>query len=146
MVISKKVAAIGAAGIVALGGAGLYAGSMTVTAPGTLGAGAVDIQASCASAATITPGEAAWVAGNQQFEFTTLIVDYTAGAGTCLAQEATVNIYDKSDGSVLRANTTPYVIQAGDVTATAFTVTLSAGVDASISPDDYSYGLIIQAP
>lgn len=146
MVISKKVAAIGAAGIVALGGAGLYAGSLTVTAPGALGAGSVAIQASCASAAAITPGASTWNPATEAFEFSTLVVDYTVGSGSCLNQEATVNVYNTTNGSELSTNATPYPIDADDVTATAFTVTLDDPVDASINPSTFSYGLLIQAP
>jgi len=145
MAISKKVAAVGAAGIVALGGAGLYAGSLAVTAPGALGAGSVAVQASCASAATIVPGTSAWNVETEKFVFTTLVVDYTAGDTSCLNQLAKVNVYADLNGAELSTNAGTYAIQAADVTDTAFTVTIPA-VAADIAAADYKYGLLIQAP
>lgn len=146
MAISKKVAAIGAAGIVAIGGAGLYAGSLGLTAAGSLGAGTTTIQASCASAAVITPGASTWNTTDQKYEFSTLKVSYTATGTTCLNQLAKVNIYATTGGAELRTNTSAYAIDATDVTNSYFVVPLASPVDAGIDEAAYNYGLVIQAP
>lgn len=148
MAISKKVAAIGAAGIVALGGAGLYAGSLTVTAPGALGAGSAQIQASCATSATIVPSNPVWLdtataAPNPAgYYFDELTVNLTALATACDNQFVTANVYDDTDGTELSTNAA--AVEIDDVNANpVVTVPLDDPVAADIDPNDYRYGLLV---
>lgn len=148
MFISKKVAAIGAAGIVALGGAGLYAGSMTVSTTGTLGAGSVAVQASCTSTVNITPGEATWNETALAYTYSSVSV-VLAGDHTCDGLVATVNVYDDTSGAQEGVGT--YTI-VGDEAADTFEVdleippalTLPAQIDAGLPTGDYQYGIVIQ--
>ena len=140
----NKFLALGAAGVVAVGGAGLYAGVLATTTTGLVGAGTVALQASCASAATITPGAATWDTTTDQYMYTAVTVDYTAGAATCEGQKATVNVHLTSDGSIVSTNATPHTVSAGEATATAFSVTLDTKVPANIDASLNGYGLVIQ--
>lgn len=144
MSINMKFIALGSAGVVALAGAGVYAGTLTPsTGTAKSGAGAVVLQASCATAATITPGAATWNATSKKYEYTTLTVtgDDLANCGT---QKATLNVHKLSDGSELAKTASAHTITSGEATAKSFTVTLDAGVDAGITAADYNYGLVIQ--
>ncbi len=136
--------AAGAAGVLAIGGAGLYAGALATTTPGGVGSGAVALQASCASAATITPDAAVWVAGEQKWKYPTATVTYTANS-TCVDQEATVNVYAADDGVALNTAAV-HAITPDENTAGSFQVTFDGtGVDAAIVAADYKYGLVIQS-
>ena len=80
MAAKWKFLAAGSAAVVAIGGAGLYAGALSVSSSGLSGAGSVALQASCATAATVTPGAAPWNATVQKFTYTTVSVAYTEGS------------------------------------------------------------------
>ncbi len=144
---SKFIAAgaAGAAGVVAIGGAGLYAGVLGVTTAGTVGSGSVALQASCASTATIAPGLASWDESSQKYMYTTATVDYTAGGVTCAGQKATVNVYNNTTGApLITANT--YTIDATDAGVTRFVVTFpDSGVDSGVDAAVNDYGLVIQS-
>ena len=142
MSINMKFIALGSAGVVALAGAGVYAGTLTPTTTGKTGAGAVVLQSSCTAAATVTPQAATWNETSKKFEYTKLTI---AGTFTdCTGQKATANVYKLSDGSQLAKTASAHSITAGEVTAGSFEVTLDAGVDAGITAADYNYGLVIQ--
>lgn len=138
----KKFLAVGSAAVVGVAAAGVYAGTLTPSTSAKAGAGAVDVQASCTSAATLTPGASTWNPTTSKFEYTTMRV--TATLTSCTGQEATVNVYKVADGSEISTNASAYTITGGDVTAGYFTVTLDTGVDAGLVATDYKYGLVIQ--
>ncbi len=151
MELRKKFIAAGAAGVLAIGGAGLYAGVLTTTASGTAGAGSIELQASCASTALLNPSVAVWVPEDQEWKYLTATVTLNAGS-TCANQQASVNLYDNTNGVALNT-ATPKVISGAENTAGVFTVTFGTsddgvstlpGVDAALIADDYNYGLVIQ--
>lgn len=133
MAIGKKTAAIGAAGIIALGGAGLYAGSLTVSATGSIAAGGTTIQASCATGTiNVTPGAATWDATDSRYEYTTVTLTALTNDGLqgCNAKTASVTVYNTSNGSSVTSGTQLLASPANDDSAT---VTLGAGVNAGLS-------------
>ena len=93
----KKFLAVGSIAVVGVAAAGVYAGTLTPSTSAKAGAGAVDVQASCTSAATLTPGASTWNPTTSKFEYTTMRV--TATLTSCTGQEATVNVYKVADGS-----------------------------------------------
>ena len=141
MIIRGKLLAIGAAGVVALGGAGLYAGSLSVTASGTLGAGEVATEASClgSGSSDVTPGFATYNDSTGNYEYSQVTLDTTPQvASACDTKYATVTVID-SDNSIVAA-TNPTAISSD--TTGAMTFASSATVDAGAST--YSYAVVIQ--
>ncbi len=149
MAINKKFAAIGAAGIVALGGAGLYAGSLATSASGTLGSGTQGIQASCVvGTVNVAPGTITWDTTDERYEYSTLVL--TADFTGCVGGDATANVYNKSGGAIgavadgdsfASGTFTPLASPAND---SSITVTLSSGVDAGLVSADTGYGVLIE--
>lgn len=142
MSINMKFIALGSAGVVALAGAGLYAGTLTTTNTGQVGAGNVALQASCTSTAAVNPQAATWDATSKKFRYTKVNVSGTLT--NCTNQKATVNIYAIADGQVLSTNATPKTISSDEVTAGTFEVILDTPVDAAVVDTLYKYGLVIQ--
>ncbi len=151
MELKSKFMALGAAGVLAIGGAGLYAGALTTTTAGLVGSGSAALQASCASAAVVTPDTAVWDATAKAYMYKTATVTYTSELDACIAQVATVNVFDNGDGTELNV--------AGDVTIDAatsspnlFVVTFGTsdggavpGILGSIDATTYDYGIVIQS-
>lgn len=140
--------ALGAAGAVALGGAGLYASSLTATATGSLGAGETTAQASCATAVNVTAGLATYqttlvpVAASPGYGYNDVDVAITeANDGDCDAKKVMVTVYDQSSGdaSVIASSTGTVSDTVG--TAETVNVTFASYVAAS---DDLSYAVVIQ--
>ncbi len=157
MELRKKFIAAGAAGVLAIGGAGLYAGVLTTASDGDVGAGSVGLQASCASAAVIDPDEAVWDTVEQSWMYRTATVTYTTAADqACVGQVASVNVYDVLDGSELNVADPKVILEAEGLPgpgANSFVVTFGIstdgetsepGIDAAIVAGDYRYGLVIQ--
>jgi len=144
MAAKWKFLAAGSAAVVAIGGAGLYAGALSVSSSGLSGAGSVALQASCATAATVTPGAATWNATVQKFTYTTVSVAYTEGStDACSGQKLKVNVYATSGGAELSTGTAVTITDGSNGAAgTAFT--LSTAVDAGLATADYKYGVIFQ--
>lgn len=140
----NRILVVASAGLIAVAGTGLYAGVLTTTTSGKVGAGSVELQASCATAAVVAPGEATWNPATSKFEYTTLDVTYTAAADACSGQLVTAVVYKLSDGSSLSTNANAHEITAGESTAKAFSITLDTAVDAAIVATDYKYGLVFQ--
>ena len=141
---SRNGAVVAAAAAFAIGAAGLYAGVLSTTTAGKTGAGSTAVQASCATAAVITPGVSTWNSTSKKFEYDTLLVSYTSGSG-CEDQYATTNVYSTSTGSELTKNTTPHQITVGEDATSSFVVTLDDGVDAGMDETGFNYGLVIQS-
>ncbi len=158
MELRKKFIAAGAAGVLAIGGAGLYAGALGTQTFGTAGAGAVALQASCASAAVINPDTAVWDETEQLWMYRTATVTYTTAVNqACVGQNASVNVYDIGDGTELNiADVKPILAAEGlpGPGANSFVVTFGVstdgstepGVDAALVATAYNYGLVIQTP
>lgn len=157
MAAKWKFLAAGSAAVVAIGGAGLYAGSLSVTSTGTAGAGSAALQASCATSATVTPTEATWTASgvvpsqgspSAGYASTDVVVAWTSGsAGACVGQKLRVNVFDTSTGAAVTQNSSAYTIVSGDQTTTAgtTTITLASPVYAGLSTSAYKYGVVIQS-
>ena len=142
MSINMKFIALGSAGVVALAGAGVYAGTLTPTTSGNTGAGAVVLQSSCTAAANVAPQAATWNETSKKYEYTKLTI--TGTFTSCEGQKATVNVHKLSDGSQLAKTASPHTIAELEASGGSFEVTLDAGVDAGITPASYNYGLVIQ--
>jgi hypothetical protein len=139
----NKRSAIALAGVAAVGAGGLYAGSLSVSTPAKSGAGSVAIQASCTSAATVSPGAATYDSSLQKFAYSTVTV--SGSLSGCTYHEAAVTVYDIGSGAAISTSTTRHAISAAEVTAGEFPVTLATPVDAGISNSNYRYGLLIQS-
>ncbi len=145
-VASRRAGVIGvsALSLIALATLPVYAGVLTTTTPGDVGAGMVAFQASCASTAVINPDTAVWIAAEETWKYPTATVTYTANSN-CENQEATVNVYADADGTALNTAAVK-TITSGEVAALKFVVTFAGtGVDAAIVSADYKYGLVIQS-
>lgn len=145
MSINMKVLAIGSAGVVALAGAGLYAGSLAVsTSSNTFGAGDTFINASCTDAAVVTPAKAVWNSSLKKFTYATATV--TGDFSACEDETATLNVFNTGTGTA--SNTGTHVITSGEAIALgSFTVTFTTpaeAVDAGLPADTTKYGLLIQ--
>lgn len=140
MRMNKKVAALGAAGVIALAGAGLYAGVLSTTTEGTIGAGATDLQASCTDSATITAQEALWFEDSKLWEFggVSVWVDSTT---KCADQYVDLVVYNAEDGSVTRKAASRVKINDGQ---SEISVPLDDSLNAGASETGYKYGLVIQ--
>jgi hypothetical protein len=141
MTIKKKIAVLGAAGVVAIGGAGLYAGTMTTSALGTLGSGSALVQAACVDTLNkldVTPQQSTFNSSTQKYEFakvnvTALVSNTnavaTTGLANCVSQVVTLNIYAIAAATGGSVNANP--ITGGPVTAgetiTSVTAALSNG-------------------
>lgn len=156
MAAKWKFLAAGSAAVVAIGGAGLYAGVLSVTSTGTAGAGSAALQASCATSATVTPTAATWTATgvvpsqgspSSGYASNQVTVAWTSdSAGQCVGQKLRVNVYTVSTGVAVTQNTSAYTIVSGDQTTTAgsTTITLADPVYAGLVASDYKYGVIFQ--
>ncbi len=153
MELRKKFMAVGAAAVLAIGGAGLYAGALATSSTGSAGAGSIELQSSCASTANIDPSEAVWVPADQEWKYLTATVTLNNGS-TCEDQEASVNLYATFDGEELNTATVK-VISETENTAGEFTVTFGVstdensvepGINAALTAGSYNYGLVIQSP
>lgn len=149
MSINMKFIALGSAGVVALAGAGVYAGTLTTTTSGKVGAGTVAIQGSCAADAIVTPGLASWNATNKRYEYTTLELTRTSGNfSACDGQYVTANVHNKTSGTPVLTTTTRAVDSATDqdtdYTKIVVTFAGGAGLDAGLAEADNNYGLVFQ--
>ena len=145
MAAKWKFLAAGSAAVVAIGGAGLYAGALSVSGAGLSGAGSVALQASCATAATVTPGAATWNATVQKFTYTTVSVAFTeSSTDACTGQNMKVNVYATSGGAELSTGTASAVVD-GSTEAAGKSFTLTTAVDAGLATADYKYGVIFQS-
>ncbi|MCB0919984.1 MAG: fibronectin type III domain-containing protein [Actinobacteria bacterium] len=133
--------AVGAAVAVALGGAGLYASSLSTTAAGNLGAGEAAAPASCTSDADVQPGLATYSATLGTHAFTTATV--TADLSNCLGAEAHVGVIVAE--AEIAASDEWHEITAADITAGEFTVTLDTAVPANMTAGTASWGVVITA-
>ena len=145
MSINMKFIALGSAGVVALAGAGVYAGTLATTTSGKVGSNTVALQSSCATAAVIKPGDATWDTTEKKFMYDTLTVTYTT-TGTCEGQLATANVYANTGGAELSTNAVAHTITADEQSAKKFVIDLDDKVPADIAEADYSYGLVLQSP
>ena len=141
MAIRTKVAVLGACGVVALGGAGLYAGALTTTVSGPVGAGSQNLQASCTTAVNVAPEVATWNATTQLFEYS--VLDVTGTFNGCSGETATVKLYATSNGTPLSSGA--HQISGPESTGSSFTVGLVPAVDAAIVDGNYKYGIVIQS-
>ncbi|MEI6623059.1 MAG: hypothetical protein WCP28_14240 [Actinomycetes bacterium] len=137
--------ALGTAGVLAFGGAGLYAGVLAPQAQGKVGAGAVALTASCTAAVIIKPTESTWLNaaaadaahaiglsdaqsppqvsryGTPGYYYTGLEItwDLVAEADPCADQLVTANVFATAADSYLdNAGAGPVGVAAGDVVAT----------------------------
>lgn len=140
MEISKKVVALGAAGVVALGGAGLYAGALTVVS-GNIGAGEIAVAASCVSEVDVNPGASTWNTTTKKYEFDELII--SGNFSSCGGNQANAIIYENATGNALSQASAAVQItdtgNPGDVT-----LELTTPVDAGFNQANYTYGVVIE--
>lgn len=147
MMIRGKVLALGAAGVVALGGAGLYAGSLSVSSSGSLGAGEASIQASCASAVDVTPGNATWNSGAYTYSDVTLAITENGGAA-CDNKTASVTVYTTQNGYPGVGDVAGDALADGTATISSngqsASVSLTPDVDAGLDASKVRYAVVIQ--
>ncbi len=152
MELKNKFMALGAAGVMAIGGAGLYAGVLTTTTDGKVGADTVALQASCASGAVIAPDPAVWDSDAMEFMYKTATVTYTSDLNACIGQVATVNVFDNTNGAELNV-AVDVTIDGTTSDPNLFVVTFGTstggaapGILGSIAAATYDYGIVIQSP
>lgn len=140
MAAKKKVLIIGSAAVLAIGGAGLYAGALGVSSGGQIGAGQATISASCDSnGVTVTPGTSTWNAGLNKFVYSAVTV--SGIADTCDGQSMTV-LVATAGGAQVSTNATPLVIPTN--VSTSESVTLDTPVDAGLA-DTATYNVLIRS-
>ncbi len=94
MSVAAKIAVFAGAGVLAVGGAGLYAGALSVTGPGaTTGSGSVNLTAACKDDVTMVPGPAYYNADDQISEYTTLTLSSDTNFTACAGQEVTIIVF-----------------------------------------------------
>jgi len=96
----RKLAAAGIAGAVALGGFGVYATSITLTAAGGFSAGTIAAQAGCdTDGVTVTPAAPVWSDANDQYEIQSVTVS-SINSPTCDGQAVYLTALNSSTDSL----------------------------------------------
>ena len=148
---ARRLAAVAAAGLVALGAAGAYASSMSVAATGHLGAGSAAAQSSCISGpASITPLDStrAWNTSENFWVYSDLVVggDFHNCA---VGDRVLITVFQP--GSVPATVAAEYTLRAADlVSAASFTITLSTATSGkpylpATASGNSSYGLLVHS-
>ncbi len=128
MAAKKKVLIIGSAAVLAIGGAGLYAGALGVSNSGSIGAGQAAVSASCdTNGVTVTPGTSTWDPALDMFVYSGVVV--SGIADSCDGQSMTVLV---ADGAGAQLSTSGAITIATGV-ATSETVSLGTPVDAGLA-------------
>ncbi len=128
MAVKKKFLIIGSAAVLAIGGAGLYAGALDVGTTGNIGAGQAAVSASCdTNGVTVTPGTSTWDPALDKFVYNGVVV--TGIADSCDGQSMTVLV---ADGAGAQLSTSAVITIATGVSTTE-TVALGTPVDAGLA-------------
>ncbi len=94
MSATTKIAIFAGAGVLAVGGAGLYAGALSVTGPGTTtGSGSVNLTAACKEAVTLVPGPSYYNSTDQISEYTTLTLSSDTDFSACDGQHMDIVVF-----------------------------------------------------
>ncbi len=142
MISRAKMAAVGTAGLVAIGAAGLYAGTQSVTATGNIGSGSATVQSSCVvGGLNVTPkaGSRAWDTDANAYVYTVMTVSAASGGlNACEGQVANLVVF--VNGQEPTTVALPYTLVADDLTAHAFDVTLVGAGGTAYLPEDTPVG------
>lgn len=144
----SRLAALAAAAVVGLGGAGVYASAMSVSAIGGIGAGTTAEQASCATNVDVHPnGDPAWNASEKTWVYTGLKVsgNFTACTDTAGHPYKVQGVVTDATGAAL-LNTSVYSLNPSD---TSFVLNLTSGswnkTYLASNIDNLTYGLIVRS-
>jgi len=122
-------------------GAGLFAGNLSLTAQGTLGAGAANVQASCTNEIAAKRGSASYDPTLKLFVFTTLNI--SGDLDGCAYNDAKATVYNANTNAVLSTQTVARTITSGEAAGGAFSIPLATPVSAEVTPADIRIAVLI---